>query len=275
MGPESVHVDLLRELSVLRRPDGGFPTSRGGLSEVEPTAVTALALEGDSRARAWLQARQQPDGGFHGADGRVDGPASAALAALALEGESARRALAFAVSRRGLPPPEVTDQIPRGWGWTADARSFVEPTSRVLIAAKRLTPGDPAVIEAKAVLAERQCVDGGWNHGIITVLDEHLPGYVQTSAVALVALEGESGRIVRRGLGFLRRNWRREAGGLTTAQAAVALRLHRVDDEIGPALAALIEISRRRSFLGRTVGLAWAALATGPDALLDPFRGRA
>ncbi len=43
--------------------------------------------------------------------------------------------------------------------------------------------------------------------------------------------------------------------------------------EAGHAGAELARIARRRSFLGRSVALAWAALATGPDELLEPFGG--
>jgi hypothetical protein len=273
MGTPSVHADLLRALRGLQRRDGGFSVSRGGLSEVEPTAIAALALGRDPGAQHWLRSRQEADGGFRDSSGRLEGPTSAALAALALDGHASRRALAYAVSKRGLPPPEVADQTPRGWGWTADTRSFVEPTSRVLIAAKRLTPGDAAVVgEATDVLGERQCTDGGWNHGIITVLDKQRPGYVQTTALALIALEGSGRPFVEPGLEFLRREWRRESGGLTTAQTAVAFRLHRIADEVQPVLATLQQIAGRRSFLGRTVGLAWATLATGPDDVLEPLR---
>ena len=38
--------------------------------------------------------------------------------------------------------PDARDPELRGWGWTGDTRSFVEPTSRVLIATKRLAPSD-------------------------------------------------------------------------------------------------------------------------------------
>jgi hypothetical protein len=271
-----LHGELLRVLEARRRPDGGFAVGANGSSELEPTAIAALALGGDGRARAWLEARQRADGGFVEANGRSEGPTGAALAALVLDGSRAARAVDYAVGRRGLPPPDAPDQSRRGWGWTADARSFVEPTCRVLIAAKRVRPREAGVVaEAVAVLAERQCTDGGWNHGIIVVLDDDLPGYVQTTALALVALEAERRPFVRDGLEFLRREWSTEPGGLTTSQVAVAFRLHGRTHDATRAVAALESISRRRSFLGRTVGLAWAALATGSDELLEPFRGRA
>jgi hypothetical protein len=145
----------------------------------------------------------------------------------------------------------------------------------VLIASKLVAPRDAGARgEAVAVLGERQCVDGGWNHGIATVLDEHLPGYVQTSALALVALEGERGAFVRRGIDFLRQSWRTEPGGLTTAQVVVAFQFHGLEHDAAHARTALGGIAGRRHFLDRTVGLAWAVLATGPDALLEPLRGR-
>jgi hypothetical protein len=151
----------------------------------------------------------------------------------------------------------------------------VEPTSRVLIAAKHLTPADrSARVDPVLLLDEWQCADGGWNHGVAVVLDTKLPGYAQTTAIALIALRGERGAFVQDGLRFLRRSWSREPGGLTTAQALIAFRLHEVEEETGPARAALGKIASRQSFLGGTVALAWAALATGPDELLEPLRGR-
>jgi hypothetical protein len=263
---------LIDDLRALRRPDGGFPTSRGGRSEVEPTALAALALR-DGRARDWLAARQRPDGGFGEPSGRHDGPTTAALAALALEREQAGRAVAFAVAHRGLPLPGAGDAR-EGWGWTADTRSFVEPTSRVLIAARQVTPSARGVRgEAVRLLKRWQCRDGGWNHGVATVLGDHLVGYAQTTAVALVALRGENGTFVGDGLDFLRRRWRREAGRLTIAQAALAFRSHGVVDELGPTLATLETVARRRRPQASTVTLAWSALATGPDDLVAPLWG--
>lgn len=242
---------------------------------MEPTVLAGLALGGDARARAWLSTRQRDDGGFGESTGRHDGPTTAALAALALEGAAARRALAFAVAHRGLPLPGAGDER-EGWGWTADTRSFVEPTSRVLMAANLLTPSDERVIgEATRLLRTWQCVDHGWNHGVATVLGDNLTGYAQTTAVALIALRNDgSEQFVRSGLTFLRHRWHREAGRLTAAQAQVAFRLHDAGEEVVRTTAAL-ERLRPRVMRASTVALAWSTLATGPDRLLDPLRGRA
>ena len=247
------------------------------MSEVEPTAVAALALR-DAAARTWLRARQRADGGFAERDERADGPTTAALAALALAPAGhAAKALRYAVAHRSLQPPGSPDAEQRsGWGWTTDARSTVEPTSRVLAAVHVLTPADHATrAEAIRLLRERQCADGGWNYGNASVNDVDLRGYAQTTAIALVALQRGPRSLVDPGIGFLRQSWPREPGGLTTAQAVVAFRLHGVEDEVAPGLAALDQISRRPSFRGDPVALGWAVLASGPDALLAPLRSRA
>src|SRR5262245_49671960 len=156
-----LHATLLDQLRMLRRPDGGFSTSVSGASETEPTAVASLAL-GDRATQAWLTAHQAVDGGFATADGRPEGPAVSTLASLALSDvDAARRSLGYAIARRGLPPPDSHDSEQRtGWGWTPDARSTVEPTSRVLLAANRLMPSDRAIRrEAIGLLTERRCAD--------------------------------------------------------------------------------------------------------------------
>jgi Prenyltransferase and squalene oxidase repeat len=275
--PHRLHDTLVRELRGLRRPDEGFSSSVEGPSEVEPTVVAALALR-DARARAWLAARQRRDGGFAGPDGRIEGPTSGALAALVLDdADAASRALRFAIARRGLPQPGEPDQKRRrGWGWTPDARSLVEPTSRVLLAVNALTPRDVRTRrEAVRFLDDHQCTDGGWNYGNASHVDVDLRGYAQTTAIALIALQGEKGASVTRAVGFLRQTWRLEPGGLTAAQALVAFRLHGVDGERRAATDSLGAIAGRRSFLERPLAVAWAALATGPDPVLEPLRSRA
>jgi hypothetical protein len=270
-----VHADHLRALRARRSSDGGFPPNRRGPSEVEPTVLAGLALGSDAVARRWVERRQRPDGGFGESSGRHDGPTTAALAALLLDGDAAERAFAFAVAHRGLPLPGAGDER-EGWGWTADTRSFVEPTSRVLIAATRVAPTDGVVLaEGKRLLETWQCADDGWNHGVATVLGDDLTGYAQTTAVALIALQHERREgFVARGLAFLRDGWAREAGRMTVAQARIAFRLHGDRHEADATSAALAGIVHRAA-TASTVALAWSALATGPDELLDPLRGQA
>ena len=271
---DRLHDTLLRELTGLQAADGGLPTSLEGPSEVEPTTIAAIALNNAS-ARRWLVSRQRKDGGFAERDGRSDGPTTSALAALALDDpRRARSALRYAIERRGLPLPNAEDPKRRAaWGWTSDARSLVEPTARVLVAVKRLTPSDRATRdEALRLFRERQCESGGWNYGNASVYDVDLRAYAQTTAVALLALQGEDEALTGPGIGFLRRAWRHEPGGLTASQALLAFRLHGVRDEVAPALERLSELAARPSFRVRPLAVAWAALATAPDERLEPLR---
>jgi len=267
-------VDVLRRT---RRPDDGFPTALDGRSEVEPTVVAALALQ-DDRALAWLEKRQATSGALDEKDGRVNGPTTAALAALALVAPSAaQRSLAFAIRHRGLPLPNAPDPDRRyGWGWTTDTRSLVEPTARVLLAVNARTPENDAVREeAVAFMRERQCADGGWNFGNASVYDVDLKSYPQTTAVALISLQGVSADLTRPALRYLRRGWRLEPGGLTLAQTLVAFRLHGELASVAGPLAALEGLATQQAFRRRPLAVAWAVLATGPDVLLEPLRSRA
>ena len=76
-------------------------------------------------------------------------------------------------------------------------------------------------------------------------------------------------------LAFLRARWRDEPGGLTAAQALIAFRLHGATaDAAAVRDAARLDGRRARRSSSARLTVAWAALATGPDALLDPLRSR-
>jgi len=255
-------------LSAARR-DGGFGPRPGMAAEPEPTALSAMAL-GDEHARAWLAEHQRPDGGFALVAGDVVSDAATALGALALSpGEGRERALDHVVTHQAqrLPanPDSPHDPSLRGWGWTPDTFGWVEPTAHAVLALQVLRPsaGGP-LADGLAVLADRECVGGGWNYGNRVILGVDLPPYAQTTAVALIALQGAEPELFARGLSALDRLWRAERrGGLSLAMALVAFRLAGASgaDEIERALEGELE---RTALLDDTVALAWAAIATGP-----------
>ena len=271
---DRLHAFLLAELDGLRGADGGFPVSVAGASEVEPTVVAALALR-DARARNGSPRGSVLTAGFAELDGRVAGPTTSALAALALDAPRARRALAHAIAGRGLPLPNADDPKRRvAWGWTSDTRSLTEPTARVLLAVNARTPDDRATrAEALGLLADRQCADGGWNFGNASVYDVDLKSYPQTTAIALIALQGAP---------------RARRAGAALPRRRVAPRARRADAGAGAArpapprrrraprpLDALRRLVTRPVPTSGPLALAWARLATGPDALLEPLRSRA
>lgn len=266
------------DLASSRSDDGGFGLTRGGPSEVEPTAVAAIALD-DSEARAWLTRAQRHDGGFAANDGRPESPSVAALVAVALDEPRARaRALTYALANRARTVGDFGNEDGdgrNGWGWTNDTYAWIEPTARVLLALKILRPtdADPRA-EALEIIRQRQCVDGGWNYGSTVLEGVQLTGFAQTTAVTLMALQGETPSLVAPGLEFLERRWRDEPGGLTLAQTAVTFALHGIGDLHG-VRDAMDASYARTAFLGNVLALGWAALATGPAANRDRLRSTA
>jgi hypothetical protein len=251
------------------RSDGGFGPRPGMAAEPEPTALTAIAL-GDEEARDWLAGHQRADGGFALVAGDVQSDAATALGALAIPpGEARERALDHVVANQAqrLPanPDAPHDPNLRGWGWTPDTFGWVEPTAHAVLALQVLRPsaGSP-LTDGLAVLADRECVGGGWNYGNRVILGADLPPYAQTTAVALIALQGAEPGLFARGLTALERLWRAERqGGLSLAMSLAAFRLsdRPVADDVERALDAELD---RTGLLEDTVALAWAAIATGP-----------
>ena len=213
-----LHAALVRTLVELRPADGGLPVSVHGVSEVEPTAVAALALD-DARARAW-RPRGWGRRRLHAGTGATTAP-RARHSAPSLSPTGGTPAARSPTRFPSKPPlPNAPDPNRRtAWGWTVDARSLTEPTARVLLAVNALTPDDAATRrEAVGLLRARQCADGGWNFGNASVYDVDLRGYAQTTAMGLIALQQGHARIVSRAFGFLETNWRLEPGGLTVGR---------------------------------------------------------
>jgi hypothetical protein len=272
MATTTLHTALADSLRGMQRPDGGFGIAVGLPAEPEPTAVAALALD-DAPARAWLAARQAPTGGFAERAGVVEDCATAAVVALALgKRDAALRALDYAIARRSPQIGESGDEDGDGrdgWGWTPETYSWVEPTSRVLLATRVLRPADRSTRdEAVRLLEDRQCPDGGWNYGNATVNGVDLRGYAQTTAVALLALQGSGSDAAGRGLSFLRRAWSDEPGGLTLAQSLIVFRLTGDVASARRVVDALAGSRRRTGFLGNVLVIAWAVLASSPEERL-------
>lgn len=262
---------LERRLRDMRGTDDGFGPRAGFPSEPEPTALVSIALD-DEIARGWLRNAQRPDGSFDVGIGLVDNDSSTSLAAIAL-GPGVNRELA--IDHVLGAPAQVTADTPEvphnadlpGWGWTLGTYGWVEPTARALLALQLCRPGaGPAIVRAVHTLGDRECVGGGWNYGNRVVLGEDLPPYAQTTAAALIGLQGSAPGLVGRGLTALRKLWRQEhTGGLSLAMSTLALELH-ADPDAETAEAALERNLTTTAFLDDVVATAWAAIATGPGA---------
>jgi hypothetical protein len=253
------------------RTGDGFGPMPGAEPEPEPTALAALALD-DGRARVWLGRAQRDDGSFGVWAGPFDNDSSTSLAALALPpGPARQRALDHVVSNpaRPVPADRITPHDPdlTGWGWADGTAGWVEPTARTLLALRRLLPdATDAIGRAASFLADRECVEGGWNYGNRIVYGLALPPFGQPTAVGLVGLHGmrvsgSNGDLVSRGVAALRRLWPVERGPLTLGTALAAFRLLDLADadEVTDELEHTLDAPNTD-----VIALGWIALASGP-----------
>ena len=157
------------------------------------------------------------------------------------------------------------DASVHGWAWTEATFGWVDPTARAVLALRLLRPDATAIEDGVGMLRDRETVGGGWNYGNRVVLGEDLWPYAQTTAAALVALQGADPALEQRGLSTLRRLWRAERdGGLSVALATAALRLHGDADAVASERA-VFDVFERTGFMDDVVTLAWSAIATGPS----------
>lgn len=243
-------------LEILRRsqnPDGGWSYYSGKQSWLEPTFYGALALHGSQAAdRAWslIKSWQQPDGSWPPSAGaaisawetalcltlaqirgEIDGAFLKGLAYLlktaGTESEIWRRALA----KFGLVDPGRNLSL-KGWPWKQGTSSWVEPTAHTLIALKKAYPALPApelkqrIDSGEALLLDVRCKDGGWNYGSAWTLGEDQRSYPETTALALLGLQGRAE--ARSSVDLAKRWMQATPSSLARAWITIALRLHGV-----------------------------------------------
>jgi hypothetical protein len=282
-------------LIAYQNPDGGWGAQDGRASSTEVTALATVALgrleapvarAGAARGLRWLTEHQHDDGGWP-VSARVDAACwSTALAVLALEALGRERASAARGARwllrrapgtfglgvsllyrfaRSSMAVQLNPHL-KGWAWTADASSFVEPTCYSVLALKRLRASLPGaavterIDEAECLLYDRMCRGGGWNYGNSTVLDADLWPYADVTALALLALADYPERDGnRQSLRALRGMLEHVDSGLSLAWAVLCFSAYGEDPS--PWRRRLVERHARTAFLGETKALALGLLA--------------
>jgi hypothetical protein len=248
-------VDALRRA---QNGDGGWGYFPGKQSWLEPTAWAALSLHGTPAAdRAWALMRswQLADGSWRpGADVQISNWGTALCVTIAsvrgefgepfqkgvnwLLGISGNESVMWkrALAKIGLIPFDRNPAY-KGWPWKPDTASWVEPTAHALVALKKASahfPGDELqhrVRLGQAQLRDVRCADGGWNYGSHAALGIDLPSYPETTALALLGLQGENE--LGKSLAVARQMTQNSPSPLALAWLKIALALHR---EPGPEL---------------------------------------
>jgi hypothetical protein len=184
---------------------------------VEPTLYALLALTRTgtpppSDALAWLLAAQHADGSWGGEDGQAPWVTAPAVFTLTLLGEGAdarRRGEAWLLGARSAtiasdPSVLSTNTELVGWSWTADTLAWVEPTAHALIALRTAGLQHARRDDARRLLLDRRCENGGWNYGVVRVLGAAAPPYPYTTAIAAIALHDSAApRALERDLAVL------------------------------------------------------------------------
>lgn len=221
-----------------QRADGSWPYHAGGAGYPEPTCYALLALpEAEVSARerglVWMEQRSAVTGAVTlENDPAPHWTTSLALftfAELAAPEAWCTRCAEFLLSWEGVrvdPDPAIPlDPRLRGWPWTEGAFSWVEPTSYALLALKRAGYGTHSrVAEGERLLLDRICGGGGWNYGNREVLGRSLEPMLDTTAWALLALQGGAGvaAAVAEGLAILERQVTQYPATLTLSLAILA-----------------------------------------------------
>jgi len=248
----------LAAIAAAQNTDGGWGYFPGKESWLEPTAYALLALGEAPEARAavekgsrLLRSWELGAGGWRASTrvGEVHWATSLVVtlhSAMGVYEGSTRRGVDWLLSTRGvetrvvarlahwLSPRTVEfDPAFTGWPWEAGTSSWVEPTAHALMALRSVVGrGEHAglkdrVASAQAMLLERRCRDGGWNYGNRRVLGADLPSQPETTALALMALDGHPEIRWGEMLDRVARLWRETASPLARAWLAACLLQYR------------------------------------------------
>jgi hypothetical protein len=134
-----------------------------------------------------------------------------------------------AAARTGLLDGE-RDLSLKAWPWKPGTASWVEPTAHTLVALKKASAQFSShdlterVRLGEAQLLDVRCRDAGWNYGSRAALGVDLPSYPETTALALLGLQGHSN--LENSLELAGRMARDTKSPLARAWFTIALRLH-------------------------------------------------
>lgn len=241
-------------LDALRRaqnPDGGWGYFPGKGSWLEPTAYAAVALYGEPAAdHAWalLKSWQASDGSWRPSP-RVNvaswGTSLCVTIAIARQewGPSLQKGVEWLLGSSGVESRMVNRIAARigllkserdiglkAWPWKPETSGWVEPTVHALVALKQAAAKiSSSELRERVRMGEEQLInvrtrDGGWNYGSPAALGVDLPSYPETTALALVGLQGQSD--LESAFDVAARQLQQTPSPLARAWLTIALRLH-------------------------------------------------
>ncbi|HXH50508.1 MAG TPA: hypothetical protein VNM47_14285 [Terriglobia bacterium] len=293
----TLHHNIFADLILhSQNSDGGWGYRQGLHSTVEPTAwsiLALLAIEGPSgtaisSACEWLHRMQTDKGAWPTSSGKDEGCWVTALACLALANSPrpsndaiirgtewlcdtwpAEGDLLWRLRHRRQQKSETVvhqDHSLRGWGWTPDTASWVEPTAYVMILLQSLAPEIRPPQAARRLqlgekmLYDRACPGGGWNAGNPLVYGVAGAPRIGPTAWALLALRhNPTHSTVSEGLQWLEQNYQSPRSPASLALTQLCLKVYgRATRSIETELDGFY---RNNQFLQSIPVVAWASLA--------------
>lgn len=232
--------------------DGGWGYFPRKHSWLEPTFYAAVALAGEPAAdRAWtlLKSWQGADGGWRpSADVEVPSWGTSLCVSLAQSrgefGEPFQKGVSWLLGSAGIEGPWWQRLLFRtklfgepdrnfdlkGWPWKPDTASWVEPTAHAIVALKQAAVKvSSAKLQDRVRMGEGQlfdvrCRDGGWNYGSHAALQVDLVAFPETTALALIGLQGQPD--LQKSLDLAARMAGETTSPLARAWLTIALKLH-------------------------------------------------
>jgi hypothetical protein len=253
-------VSLQSRLDFLLRvqnADGGWGYFPAKQSWMEPTVYALLALQGRPEGRAateragrLLLSWQTPDGSWRPGVSVQEGTWVTALGVLAacgfnsLEGAQTR-GIGWLMDMSGQESRWTVRVMSyfhflgtdvnvnhRGWPWRPGTSAWIEPTALTILALKKSLERRPdrsvaaRAREGEELIFSRRDHDGGWNSGNPNVLKYDLPSYPETTALALLGLQGRPGEELAGPLDTARRFYRGCKSSLAKAWLTIAFRCY-------------------------------------------------
>jgi hypothetical protein len=200
---------LITRLWSFQLPEKAFPYYRGFGSANEATLLALLAffaagvpIEKTGPVLSNILSQQNADGSIGAcAQHRADGVWLTAHLAIVLHHygyfQQRDRALNFLrnfksdASTTALHDHNELQADIEGWPWVRNTFGWVEPTAWALLAFKLSGQNDDTrAIQGRSLLIDRQISSGGWNYGNKEVMGTQLLPFWDTTALALLALQG-------------------------------------------------------------------------------------
>ncbi|HET7100912.1 MAG TPA: hypothetical protein VFJ52_07175, partial [Terriglobia bacterium] len=238
-------------------------------------------------ATDWLQRAQMTTGAWPTGSGKEPGcwvSALACLALISLKGPSQDAVVRGASWLNETWPAEGNllwrlrnlqqkadsvarqDHSLRGWGWTPNTASWVEPTAYALILLQNIPTRDRHSQAAKRIqlgekmLYDRACPGGGWNVGNPLVYG--VPGVARISPTvwALLALRNRKDRAANlEGVDWLHQRYQSLRSPASLALAHLCLKVYgRAAEDIETQMG---DFYSNNQFLQSILAIAWASLA--------------